>query len=245
MKKSGLVSLIAATVFAASPVLSNSLPVMPDKEYQESSQEILRNVSQEPIIQKDCHIDVLFLVDYSGSMQEHMEDAKMQLMAAVGDFEARYSDPRYALAVTNGTPDPYSLLKNFTEDSSNGPKEKVIDGATEVKMLFEGIHTTGGLAAPEPYAAALRSAKRDAQWRDNAAQLVVIVGDEVPSEFQKRELYLAVNLGNQANILLNYGGEKNQEAWVEANPDWITSPQHFMATLKHYSQRVCRGLAMR
>ncbi len=171
----------------------------------------------EPITKKNCSIDVLFVVDTSASMASYTPLTKTLLSDAIVDSEKRYTDPRFALAITNGSPILYSLSSDLTSDSSL------------VTELINLIIPSGGIPnEPEPYAQTIQLAKDEVSWKKNAAQLIVVVGDEVPTQMQRNELYQVLNEGSQATILLNWGGAENFDAWSEAAASWNTILSKFV-----------------
>ncbi|MEM7232243.1 MAG: vWA domain-containing protein [Planctomycetota bacterium] len=116
-------------------------------------------------------LDVLFLIDTTGSMQDEMDRIKQSLLAVTKRLRSieREFDLRYAAVLYRDLGDEYVTKAHpFTEDIAAFDKS------------LQAVATDGGGDTPESLNQGLAVAVDLADWRQNAAKVVFLIADAPP-----------------------------------------------------------------
>jgi Mg-chelatase subunit ChlD len=120
---------------------------------------------------EELHLDVLFLLDTTGSMSDELEriqDTIDSIAQRIDAFEPR-PNVRFGLVAYRDTGDDYVLRDyDFTPD---------VDAFREVLATFEA---DGGGDTPEALEEGLHEAVHGVQWSEGAVRLVFLVADAGP-----------------------------------------------------------------
>jgi Mg-chelatase subunit ChlD len=120
-----------------------------------------KNTSSSPV-------DVVLVIDASGSMGDEITDVKTELNDLIANLTADIPDLRMGVIVFGwGVYDEYP-----TEDTHN--YIELTDDFASVKALINSLAATGGR---EPWVDALYLANTW-DWREDAAKLLILIGDE-------------------------------------------------------------------
>lgn len=119
------------------------------------------------------HVDLVFVVDTTGSMGPFIEDAKRRLVDCVGEL---------------GTSRAIDLQVGIVEYRDHPPQEASfvtraypLTGNLEtVRTSIAGLVASGGGDAPEAVFDGVLAACRDTVWRETSCRFAVLVGDAPP-----------------------------------------------------------------
>ncbi|MBT4446404.1 VWA domain-containing protein [archaeon] len=198
----------------------------PTSKYSFDESTITKNIFVAPSdYYSGCDIDLMFLVDRTGSMGSFENEVKTLVRYGSAYFFSSISGPRVALSAVHESP-KYELVRDFTIDEF------------EIAVATYRLNFNGGGLMQEPYETALDQASRE-NWRHRANRLIVVFADEVPKGNQVLDLQAVVERSNESIIMVNYGGEKNFDVWANHTGARITSPTGFIATLDDVLMHLC------
>ncbi|MFX1254161.1 MAG: VWA domain-containing protein [Promethearchaeota archaeon] len=208
---------------------SSNVELEPTTSFSHSSLAIGQNVSNDltlGILDPDATqspVDVVLLVDASGSMGEEISSVQSQLNNLVSVLETEIPNLRIGVVVygwSKYSEYPMSSTNNYVELTSN---------FEAVKSLINELYATGGT---EPWGDALYLANTW-DWRDTANKLIIMVGDEdcdpgqvVGKNYQSdwyngsQLLDVVTDLKEKA-VIINTVVTENPGAHVEHQFQWI------------------------
>lgn len=116
-------------------------------------------------------LDVVFLIDTTGSMGDELERIKTSLLAVTGKLKAKRDDLqlRYGAVAYKDIGDDYVTMAHpFTDD------------ATAFNTAMQALSAGGGGDLPESLNQGLARAVEGMEWRADAAKVVFLVADAAP-----------------------------------------------------------------
>ncbi len=130
----------------------------------------LRRRSTAGMFKAVCSTDLLFLIDTTSSMGEHIEAAKKQVMSIVNDIKAVFlNEAEVRIAVVG------------YKDHSDRPNIEFLDftpSVDQVRSFLKGLKATGGADTPEDVLGGIRQALK-ATWRQQT-RCIIHVADAPP-----------------------------------------------------------------
>lgn len=120
-------------------------------------------------------LDIMLLVDTTGSMEPHIEDIKARSGEFLDLVTRTYTNTRFAVARVEDHPlgfygypgnEPYKLLQEFTDDRN------------AVRAAIGELRSLNGGDPAEAYDYALRMASNEPGWRNDARRFIVLVADD-------------------------------------------------------------------
>ncbi|MBU0472170.1 MAG: VWA domain-containing protein [Nanoarchaeota archaeon] len=122
----------------------------------------------------DYQMDVVFLIDSTGSMNDEIREVKTQIINLVEDVEVGYPKPDLMVGIVtyrdHENEEHEYLLKMHDLDSD-------IDDALD---FIRKIEARGGGDTPEAVADGLHAAIHKIDWRKNSRKIVFLIGDAPP-----------------------------------------------------------------
>lgn len=175
-----LVLGLAGLVHAAPPMIFpwDNIPIVNEPDLPERESVLPES--------KDCEkIDLMFLVDDTGSMLNSIESVKFYISYIMDKLNSRYKDVKFALSTVEDHPiypyggitdSPYELLQDFNYDTNS------------IEKAAAYLNPDYGEDLPESYAYALRNASNESGWRDDAKRFIVFFADSTDrDEYSLRE----------------------------------------------------------
>jgi Mg-chelatase subunit ChlD len=128
-------------------------------------------INQQAIAPKDA-VDLVYVVDTTGSMGDDIQAAKTQMKAILADLTARNPDRRVGLVAYRDRDDIYTAMVVLPLDTDVQRIQEAIDSLT----------VDGGGDLPEHVYAGLDTALHQQPWRRGASHHIVLIGDAPPHE---------------------------------------------------------------
>lgn len=121
-------------------------------------------------------VDIVFVVDATGSMKKVMDTLKKELIIALNKWKTSYKDVRFGLILYRDYEDSYRY---------NGLPFKYFDWTRELKAFSANLNTvsirgTEGGDIPEAVYEALYGAATSYKWNKRATKKIVLIGDAPP-----------------------------------------------------------------
>ncbi len=119
------------------------------------------------------HVDLVFVVDTTGSMGPFIDDAKRRLVDCVGELvKSQAIDLQVGLVEYRDHP---------PQEASFVTRAYPLTGDLEtVRATIAGLFAAGGGDAPEAVFDGVLAACRDSHWRTTSCRFAVLVGDAPP-----------------------------------------------------------------
>lgn len=117
---------------------------------------------------KRDNIDILFLIDNTGSMSYLIEAVKMNIEPIYQNVSSKFTNTRFAIATVSDHKDnkTWDLISDFTSETST----------LRQKVQRIGLSKGANEDFPEDYLYGLHKAKQ-LTWRPKATKLIVLIGD--------------------------------------------------------------------
>jgi hypothetical protein len=131
-------------------------------------------VAPAAVAQSEDPLDVLIVIDNTGSMGGVIEKARQGAAQIVGALEEDFPDTRFALATVADGSDAWSLVQPFTAEAS-----EVVNALVDEDHV--NASADGSPGWPEAYVRAVHEA-RALGWRDGADRVVVLINDDLPKD---------------------------------------------------------------
>lgn len=116
-------------------------------------------------------LDVVFLIDTTGSMGDELEQIKSSLLAVTGELQGKRADLqlRYAAVAYKDIDDDYVTMAHpFTDDTA------------AFSEAMQALTASGGGDLPESLNQGFNRAVEGLEWRPEAAKVVFLVADAPP-----------------------------------------------------------------
>ncbi|NUP11488.1 MAG: VWA domain-containing protein [Polyangiaceae bacterium] len=128
-------------------------------------------------VPKDKPIDLVFVVDTTGSMQDDIDEARRKMKQIVRALDERNPDHRVGVVAYRDLDDVY-VAKTYT---------KLQAGEGKVLRSLDRLKADGGGDFPEHVYAGLVEALKDQPWRDEASHHILVIGDAPPHDDYKKD----------------------------------------------------------
>ncbi len=121
---------------------------------------------------RDRPVDVVYVVDTTGSMGDDIGAAKAQMRAILRDLTTWNADRRVGIVAYRDRGDPYVAMVVLPLEVD---EQRILDG-------IESLRVHGGGDLREHVYAALHTGLHEQPWRPGASHHIVLIGDAPPHE---------------------------------------------------------------
>ncbi len=125
-------------------------------------------------VPKDKPIDLVFVVDTTGSMQDDIDEARRRMKQIVKALDERNPDHRVGVVAYRDKGDDY-VAKTYT---------KLEEGEARVLRSLDKLKAQGGGDFPEHVYAGVMEALEDQPWRKDATHHIIVIGDAPPQAYK-------------------------------------------------------------
>lgn len=128
-------------------------------------------------IPKDKPVDLVFVVDTTGSMQDDIDAVRKKMKELTRELAKRNPDYRVGVNAYRDVHDDY-LAKTFL---------KLSDNEAEIFKAMNKLKADGGGDVREHVYAGLDTALREQPWRDGVERHIILIGDAPPHDDYKKD----------------------------------------------------------
>lgn len=133
--------------------------------------ELMRVINRDGL-PRDVPVDLVYVVDTTGSMGDDIGAAKAQMKAILGDLTRWNPDRRVGLVAYRDRGDPYVAMVVLPLDAD---ERRILAG-------IDALRVDGGGDLREHVYAGLHTALHEQPWRAGASHHIVLIGDAPPHE---------------------------------------------------------------
>jgi Mg-chelatase subunit ChlD len=162
---------IRVTVDAWARISTTSGAVAVTSKGAEDVPDLMRQINEEALPEGEA-VDVVYVVDTTGSMGDDIDAAKRQMHDILADLTARNPDRRVGVVAYRDREDVYTARVVLFLD---------VD-PERIARAIDSLRVTGGGDVPEHVYAGLDMALREQPWRRGASHHIVLIGDAPPHE---------------------------------------------------------------
>lgn len=125
-------------------------------------------------VPKNQPVDLVFVVDTTGSMQDDIDEARRKMKQIVAALDDRNPDNRVGVVAYRDKGDAY-VARTFT---------KLEAGEKRVLRSLDKLKADGGGDFPEHVFAGIVEALEEQPWREGATHHVLVIGDAPPQSYK-------------------------------------------------------------
>ena len=130
-----------------------------------------------PPKQTDIALDLCFVIDTTGSMDDDIDDARRNMLSILDSLKEKTTNYRVALV-------DYRDFSEETGDSRDYPADIKLDFTTDsdrIVSVINDLYAAAGGDTPETVYSALMKTL-ELRWRGDAKRMIIIIGDAPPKD---------------------------------------------------------------
>eukprot|EP01084_Bolivina_argentea_P130509 230379_1 len=134
-------------------------------------------------------IDIVFILDCTGSMSPYIESARDNIVAIANKIESecKNCDPSFALVLYRDIPKSFDI--NNPQDNINGFITEIFQFTSiplEIELKLHSVDALGGGDQPECLTSALYSCLHQLNWNKDSIKIMIIITDAPPHGLESK-----------------------------------------------------------